>query len=362
MNTPNTAEGTGWVDQADDAKTIAMLAERVRAQQQAIASSAHTGLGGRVDRAQHQKQLLGAFGVLRLAETIPAAVRAGPFMRRDAAGQPAEYRVACRFSNGQPCPRADTAADVRGVALKFFTDEEIEADLLMTNEGGRSHARNAPQFMAVADILVAKLADGVTEGFGKASQELLSGELGAVDAARSLAILFKETTVHKAASLATESYWGSVVQLGDAAIKYSLHPHESSAAGTVGDRHGDDYLREDIISRLAKSPVKWRLCLQLFIDEERTPVRDASVAWQAALVPVGELEIPSSPSDADESTINQMAFNPANGFRPLGITHARKDVYAASAANRKDRGLLSSDAAREVLRNRPIARGHGAAQ
>jgi catalase len=60
------------------------------------------------------------------------------------------------------------------------------------------------------------------------------------------------------------------VQLGDVAIKYSLHPHESSAAGTVGDRHGDDYLREDIVSRLAKGPVKWRLCLQLFVDEERT--------------------------------------------------------------------------------------------
>jgi catalase len=361
MNTPNTPEGTGWADQADDANTIAMLVERVRAQQQAIASSAHTGLGGRVDRAQHQKQLLGAFGILRLAETIPAAANAGPFMKRDGAGRPVEYRVACRFSNGQPCPRADTSADVRGVALKFFTGEGIETDLLMTNEGGRSHARNAPQFMAVADILVAKLAEGATEGISKASEEVRSGELGAADVARAFAILFKETTVHKAASLATERYWGSVVQLGDAAIKYSLHPHESSVAGTIGDRHGDDYLRDDIVSRLEKGSVKWRLCLQLFVDEEHTPVRDASVAWDAALVPVGELEIPTSPSGGDEATINQMAFNPGNGFGPLGITHARKDVYAASAANRKDRGLLSSDEAREVLRNRPIARGDGAA-
>ncbi|MDB5787807.1 hypothetical protein [Caballeronia mineralivorans] len=56
MNTANTAEGAGWVDQSDDANTIAMLVERV-------------------------------------------------------------------------------------------PDEGIETDLLMTNEGGRSHARNAPQFM-----------------------------------------------------------------------------------------------------------------------------------------------------------------------------------------------------------------------
>jgi hypothetical protein len=52
---------------------------------------------------------------------------------------------------------------------------------------------------------------------------------------------------------------------------------------------------------------------------------------------------------ADEACINQMAFNPANGFEPLGITHARKAVYAASAANRKDRGLLTGDEARQFI-------------
>jgi catalase len=354
MNTPHAVDGTGWTDRADDTNTIDMLVERVLTQQQAIASSALTNLGGRIDRAQHQKQLLGAFGILRLAETIPTAVRAGPFMERDATGHPVAYRVACRFSNGQPCPFADTAPDVRGVALKFFTADGIETDLLMTNEGGRSHARNATQFMAVADILVAKLAHGLADASGKTLHELSSGELGAGDAARALAILVKETTLHKAASLATEHYWGSVVQLGDAAIKYVLTPHDSSVAGTVGNRHEDDYLREDVIARLERGPVRWQLGVQLFIDEERTPVNDASVAWQAPLVQVGVLEIPSPPSNADETIINQLAFNPANGFRPLGITHARKDVYAASAANRKDRGLLSSEAAREALRSRPI--------
>jgi len=68
-------------------------------------------------------------------------------------------------------------------------------------------------------------------------------------------------------------------------------------------------------------------------------------------VPLGELEISAPPSSADEACISQMAFNPANGFRPLGITHARKDVYAASAANRKDRGLLSGEAARAFLQD-----------
>jgi hypothetical protein len=47
-----------------------------------------------------------------------------------------------------------------------------------------------------------------------------------------------------------------------------------------------------------------------------------------------------------------MAFNPGNGFDPLGITHARADVYAASARNRAGRGLFSTRQARDFLASR----------
>lgn len=87
----------------------------------------------------------------------------------------------------------------------------------------------------------------------------------------------------------------------------------------------------------------------MFDDEEHTPVNDASKAWSSPELAIGELVIPSPPSDDDEKQIDQMAFNPGNGFVVLGITHARKDVYAASARNRAGRGLLSSDDARRFL-------------
>jgi hypothetical protein len=59
-----------------------------------------------------------------------------------------------------------------------------------------------------------------------------------------------------------------------------------------------------------------------------------------------------APSSDDERAIDQMAFNPGHGFDPLGITHARVDVYATSARNRADRGLLSTEAARAFLADR----------
>ena len=219
----------------------------------------------------------------------------------------------------------------------------------MTNEGGRSHARNAVQFMAVADIIVASLAEGPKGVLTTGLRELMTEKLGLLEGARVLKILFEETRLHHVDSVATEDYWGSVVQLGQAAIKYSLHPHETTEGGTNADRHSDNYLRDDLLNRLKDGPVKWRLGVQFFVDEKSTPVNDASIAWKADVVTIGELEIAAAPSGEDEARIDQLAFNPANGFTPLGITHARKEVYAASAANRKDRGVLTSEQARALL-------------
>ena len=338
--------GRGWTDAPYTEKTRDALVQKIGEQQRRVASAAGSGLGGRVDRGQHQKQLLGTPGTLRVFDQVPAAVKLGPFVAAFA------LPVACRFSNGQPCPFSDRTADVRGVALKFFSPRGTETDMLVTNEGGRSHARDAESFMAFADILVAKIERGATGAFEELLKELREGKLTAGEVAHIGAVLLKEVGLHSVRSLALESYWGSVVKLGGAAFKYSVRPHPETRASTGSDGGGPDYLRDELLSRLAKGPVKWQLCVQLFVDEESTPVNDAAKVWNSTAVVIGELEISSIPSEDDERTINQMAFNPGNGFDPLGITHARADVYAASARNRADRGLLSTKDAREYLASR----------
>jgi len=335
--------GTGWDDRPDAADVVDALVEKIGEQQRRVAASAKSGLDGRPDRGQHQKLLLGARGTLRIFDGLPDAVKKGPF------ATPFVRPVACRFSNGQPCPFSDREADVRGIALKVFTPAGVETDFLATNEGGRSHARSARPFMEFADVLVAQIENGVPGALRELTSEVLAGSLGPVEAAHMLGILTKEVLLHSTASLATERYWGSVVALGDAAIKYAVLPHDATPSGTQAAEKGDDYLREDLQNRLKQGPVRWRLCVQLFANEQETPVNDASVAWTGDLIPVGEIEIASPPAGADEARIDQMAFNPGNGFAPLGITHARQAVYAASALNRIGRGLLSSEEARRFL-------------
>lgn len=340
---PEAGSGRGWTDGPYDAATREALVRKIGEQQGRVAAAAGSGLGRRVDRGQHQKLLLGALGTLRVFDEVPAAVKLGPF------ATPFALPVACRFSNGQPCPFSDQTADVRGVALKFFSPQGAETDMLATNEGGRSHARDAESFMAFADILVAKIERGAPGAFAEFLGELREGKLTAGEAARMVAIILKEVGLRSVRSLTLESYWGSVVGLGGAALKYSLRSHGETPASMEFAGDGPDYLRHELLARLAKGAVRWQLCVQLYVDEDSTPVNDASKAWSSPSVVIGELEIPSAPSDDDERTINQMAFNPRNGFDPLGITHARADVYAASAKNRADRGLLSTEAAREYL-------------
>jgi catalase len=330
----NGGVGVGWVDEPEGPEVRASLAERVGAQQKKVAAG-NPELGGRIGRGQHQKQLLGAFGTLRIDDSIPAAAKHGPF------AAPGRFKVACRISNGQPCPFHDQAPDVRGVALKFFTGGGVETDLVMTNEGGRSHARNAVEFTLVADILAAFQIKGKKlDAMRALAKGIATSASGLFGAARVAAILGKETILHKVESMTTERYWGSVVMLGDAAVKYSLHPHPSTRPGTDGDPKGVDYLREDLRNRLAQGPILYDLCLQFFVDEKATPINDASVAWRAPLVPLGEVEVAAKPSDDEEALIDRMAFNPGHGFEPLGITHVRKVAYATSAQNR---GALTTE-------------------
>jgi len=334
-------KGIGWEDHFESDEVRRTLAEKVGDQQRRVADAK---LGGQVDRGQHQKRVLAAIGSLTLTDAVPPAMRLGPFAE-PFAGLP----VACRFSNGQPCPFADTEPDVRGVALKFFSPKGIESDLLMTNQGGRSHARNAREFMAFADVLTEKIASGALSALRELAHELRDGELSVIDLIDGGTSLVQTTALHHVHSLATESYWGSVVRLGDVAFKHSLHPHPETSTQALVAESGADYLRDDLLVRLGRAPVKWRMCVQLFADSVSTPVGDASVIWSSDLIDIGVLEISGVPASDIESQIDRLAFNPTHGFEPLGMTHARGDVYEASARNRSARGLATVEETRRLL-------------
>jgi catalase len=325
--------GEGWTDAPYTDATRDALVAKIGEQQRRVAAVPTCALGGQIGRGQHQKPLLGAGGMLTLSDAVPEALRHGPF------AIPFSLPVACRFSNGQPCAFSDQRADVRGVALKVFTPAGLEADLLMTNEGGRSHAKDGESFMAFADVLVGQIEKGAVGGFEELLHELRGDQLTLGGVAGIGAVLLKEVVLHKVRSLATESYWGSVVSLGAAAFKYLVRSHgDTLPVAATAAPQGSDYLREELLSRLAQGPIKWRLCVQLFADEEHTPVKDASKAWSSPEQAIGELLISTPPSAEDERLIDQMAFN-----LETSVGHARLcglRVGWQGARRTQDRPLL----------------------
>ncbi len=116
------------------------------------------------DRVFHQKRVLARMCRLVVRDHLPPYAAIGPF------AQPGEYRAAIRFSNGQGLTFSDRDPDVRGAAIKFFSKDGAETDILMTNAPA-SFARDADQFLKVAQVLVEKQ---VTGGLG-AGKTFLKG-------------------------------------------------------------------------------------------------------------------------------------------------------------------------------------------
>ena len=105
----------------------------------------------------------------------------------------------------------------------------------------------------------------------------------------------------------------------------------------------------DIGRQLDAGPLVHEMQLQFFVDEQRTPIEDASVNWTEEVAPyltVARLTIPQQALDdaaasAFAKEVEQAVFDPWEALaehRPLGdVMRARKVVYFASE---KARGAL----------------------
>lgn len=79
-------------------------------------------------------------------------------------------------------------------------------------------------------------------------------------------------------------------------------------------------------------------CIQIFVDEKKTPIEDAYIEWKetdSPSIPIATLTILKQEFDSQLlADMEQVAFNPwhTKDFTPLGLINlARKGVYDASA-------------------------------
>jgi catalase len=328
---PPSMAGTDWSETymggSPDAERalIAAVMPRVERIQDAVAAKQRAD----VRRAFHNKGAVVRIG-FDVAPDLPDALRVA-FLRPGAS-----YRGFGRFSRSQSFRLRDKDRDQRGFAFRIETDVGAQ-DILLSNTPA-SFARDPVQFMKVAALFA--------EHPQPVAAILIFPTVGLREGLRILGDLLKPPD--RAIAFTSQRYWSrTAFQIGDAAARLFVRP--TSGVRKVAIEDDPDYLTTDLISDLRQESRSFELCAQLFVDEEQTPIEDASRAWDEGVAPpivLGTVTIAQQELDSPEAeelaerVENLEAFSPVvtPGLRPLGrMNRARVIAYARSADHRRPR-------------------------
>lgn len=318
--------GTGWkeVISSDEAARHAEAARAMAEMQKR--KDERFGAG----RALHRKAVAAVRGRLRVLDGLPAHARHGLF------AAPGEHEVWVRLSNGAMDRQSNRRPDIRGFAMRVFGVEGEAAlggridhqDLSLINQTAFAFPDSRHFFGLV-------LAAGRSPGALLAWVFKTFGLVGGLKQLKKLAA----TAGKPFTGFATEAFASTLpVSCGPAAVKLRLLPPAGCRprADVDGDWAGD------LAAHAAAGPLSYRLQLQFFVDEARTPLEDASVEWPEFVAPfidVAELTLQAPSTDADFiAHVEAGVFDPWQALaahRPLGeVMRARKVAYFSSQQGR----------------------------
>jgi len=103
----------------------------------------------------------------------------------------------------------------------------------------------------------------------------------------------------------------------------------------------ENYMQSKLLETLQEGDLHFEFCIQLYVDNKKTPIEDAYIEWlesDSPPIPIARITIPKQSLDSQlQADMEQMALNPwhTKDLTPLGLINlARKNVYDASARNR----------------------------
>ncbi len=316
---------TDWHERIDPAEAARHQAQAEGLTALQAAQSARHGPG----RALHRKGVLGLAATLEVADGLPAHARHGLF------AAPGTYAAWVRLSNGGPKVQADRTPDVRGFAIRVngvtgdaaLGGAASHQDLALINSSNFGFADSA-RFLGLVQAAARGPLAIVGWAYRSYGLRRMFRELKRLKASVERPFDgFAATTFHSAAPIACGPY----------AVKVRLTPAAPVSHADAGGAYGDAMAKT-----VAADALRYRLALQFFVDEARTPIEDASVDWPADVAPfvdVATLTIArQDPASADgqalAARIERTVFDPWQALaahRPLGeVMRARKVVYLAS--------------------------------
>ncbi len=267
-------------------------------------------------RGQHPKQQAVLRGTFEIADDVPETMRTGIFAR------PGKFDALVRMSTG-PRP-GDSDLNPHALAVKLI-------DVAGSASGTQDFiALDQPTFF-IRDI-----EDYVT--FFEAIVREKGEALGFWQShPREFALNLAFNVV--ISSHLERQYWGEVpIAMGDSAMRFTWLPGVGNLSGR-GPADGDNGLRDALAEHFIEDgkPAEFTFGAQGFVDQETTPIEDATSVWPTPFEPIGTLKIPAQNFlEANRYALGEgLSFTPWHchpDHRPLGgIQRCRRRVYIESA-------------------------------
>ncbi|MBS9780402.1 MAG: catalase [Moraxellaceae bacterium] len=283
---------------------------------------------GNIKRDAHPK----ALGLLKaefsVLKNIPKELQTPIFQ----AGK--TYNSLIRISNASGSVQSDKEKDFRGFAIKligvegerFATEQQTQDFLLMSNEtmplGTVPLFRDAVYYSIKSNMALGGL------------KFLFTGNLGK---------LIALTKSNNDTSPLDITYWSTTpYQFGNTQVKYKLVP-TSTIKSKLPSPLTDSYLTDNMANHLQKDKATFDFYVQKFIDEEKTPIEDASIAWQSPFIKVATVTIPKQNINSKErfQLAENLSFSPANAINEHkalgGLNRARTAIYQSISNYRHQR-------------------------
>jgi catalase len=278
-------------------------------------------------RALHAKGILTS-GVFAATPEAGRLTRAAHMQ-----GEP--VRATVRFSNGSGDPdEPDYAPDVRGMAVKLYLPDDSRTDIV---------AQTAPRFPTRTPDGFVEFVRAMEPGLHQAWRlpRFLARNPSALASLRTNAVALKPP-----ASFATLRYYAIhafrwVGAGGDSRyVRYRWSPEAGEAYLSRGEAksRGPEYLREEIVTRLATGPVRFTLELQIAAPGD--PVDDPTAPWRhdRETLDGGTLELTGLETgrerDGDVLVFDPVRVTDGIELSDDPILRFRSDAYAASIERR----------------------------
>jgi catalase len=250
-------------------------------------------------------------------------------------GEP--VRVTTRFSNGAGNPSSpDFVQDGRGMATKFYLPDGSRTDIV---------ALNLPCFFVrtpedFVEFTRAGKRLPVINQPGPRFALYLATHREALPAVRAFLALKPPASYAQLRYNALHAFRWVNANGGERYVRYSWVPEAGEATISSGQAKtaGPDYLRRDIVERLAREPIRFTLQVQL--ADEGDPIADPTARWPAEreALAVGTLELTELETGRDTGG-DILVFDPTRVTDGVELTddpipRFRSQAYSVSVEDR----------------------------